>query len=88
MSRAEQMINCLGQEIPLLDNRHCIPKFQGILFNPYTLKDILERLFQEPLEGRFGGIVMPFFLGADTLAADLFHAGIIQIKERVVSRKP
>jgi hypothetical protein len=27
---------------------------------------------------------MPFFLSADTLTANLFHAGVIQIKERVV----
>jgi hypothetical protein len=33
------------------------------------------------LEGRFGDIAMPLFLGADTLAANLFHAGVIQIKE-------
>ncbi|GHU80662.1 hypothetical protein FACS189468_1050 [Spirochaetia bacterium] len=84
MSRAEQMANRLGQEIPLFDNRHGIPEFQGILLNPYSLKDILEGLFQEPLEGRFGGIVMALFLGADTFAADLLHAGVIQVEEGVV----
>ncbi|GHV82558.1 hypothetical protein AGMMS49991_11160 [Spirochaetia bacterium] len=86
MGRVEQMVNRLGQEIPLFDNGRCIPEFQGILFDPYTLKDIHEGLFQEPLEGCFGGIVMPFFPGTDTLAANLFHAGVIQIKEGVVGR--